>query len=533
VRQTPLVGAVTLAALVALPNAAHSQSTGSPACHITGFLVVTPTTIMLRCDETDPSLPAAELWKIDEVVPGDPRLDVRKVADLDVSTVSMRGRGTTVVPNWLRLEIRKGQPPLVGLARYTLHVPAVLPPSAPSGQAREPYWYEFATEPEGEILDAAESIDSGKVLRLFNPIALVAPASPPQLVYTKDGRAQVVPATMTISEPSPVPNVANPDDIGEVRIELTGSRLRATDAKLAVKGITDIFGNSVAIPPAARTEIVGRNLSGRSKDEVGTYIKFGHETGAHKRSVWTLDAKAEVELPQRLKGWRVIPYGVTDIGLGTTETTNMIRAGVVFTQFTANYPRETTRSSASVLQGARFIVAPSFETDRDFESRNLLVDIDVEPSFRGLYNPLARQNRIRLQRAQRQRPKAKMDEIEPATIGYALVFNAGIEAGGALDDRSHGILRLRPRVRALFEYKRLTLDAHAALRALLATERTSVEAGGTLAVQELDMWQPYSHVGLSFAFAEHAALDSTYKVGYQPPTFRRVNVVQTGIAFRF
>ena len=81
---------------------------------------------------------------------------------------------------------------------------------------------------------------------------------------------------------------------------------------------------------------------------------------------------------------------------------------------------------------------------------------------------------------------------------------------------------------------RLALDAHAALRALLATEQTIVEAaGGTLAMQELDMWQPYSHVGLSFAFAEHAALDSTYKVGYQPPTFRRVNVVQTGIAFRF
>ena len=59
------------------------------------------------------------------------------------------------------------------------------------------------------------------------------------------------------------------------------------------------------------------------------------------------------------------------------------------------------------------------EADRDFNKKNAVADLDSEWFFKGFYNPLEKQNRLRLLAARRAQnnPDLQMDEVTPASLG--------------------------------------------------------------------------------------------------------------------
>ncbi len=132
------------------------------------------------------------------------------------------------------------------------------------------------------------------------------PGAAVTLQATIDGRQRQVPAIFTVSTPAPIGPGADPDKIGRVEIVVGGIRLPKGKVKLTVSGLKDLYGTPVNTGAKSRTEILGRKLSGKTKDDVGTYITFGHQAGRNTDPVWTVDSKVAVELPRRFDAWRVM-----------------------------------------------------------------------------------------------------------------------------------------------------------------------------------------------------------------------------------
>lgn len=538
----------SLAALLLLAcSAASAAAQQSVVCKVTRTIVESDRSVLLRCDEISPSLPpAAELHIVKDSVPGDPRVSLEKIADVRIEAVP-EGK-----PRWWRVRLPAGGPLLAPGNRYFLHLPLA------AGAAGKAFWHEVSTGFEAAITDSPASIDSGRVLALAAGVALQAPGTV-SLVATKDGVEQPIPATFRIAEPAPVRNGADPSTIGRAEIIVSGFRLPTGKVKLTVTGLQDVFGKPVSTAAKARTEILGRKLSGRTKDEVGTYIKFGHQAGRKTEPVWTVDSKVAVELPQRSGGWRVTPTAAVDVGFGPSKSANTIKLGVAFTRFDLlvsgfENPRESLATrDGKAIQGVRVSVAPTFETDRDFTKRNLIADVDGELFFAGFYNPIQKQNRRRLEAARVKTPGIEMDEVPGARFGWAITTNAGLEVGRTLDDHektfqtgsgdtrvsttvvaeSHNILRLRPRLGILLELWKVSLSIQGTGRFLLAKEQGLIEANKTFSWQEFEDWQGYGEVTLSIPLSPRTSIDSTWKNGRQPPLYQRINVVQTGLAFRF
>jgi len=542
---------IALVGLTFFHGVADAQE--SRPCKVIRTVVETERSILLLCDESSPSLPAlAELHIAKKGAPGEPRVELEKVTDVKVEDVPEGA------PQWKRVVIPASGTALTPGNRYFVYVPPSAPPQLPSGTAWRPFWQEIKTEFEATITDSAASIDSGAKLTLTAGVAL-QPGDGVTLHATTDGQQCQVPAIFAVSRPAPIGPGADPDMIGRVEIVVTGTRLPTGKVKLTVNGLKDLLGTPVNTAAKARTEILGRKLSGKTKDEVGTYIKLGHQAGRNTEPVWTVDSKIAVELPRRFDDWRVTPTATVDIGFGPSKSSNTTKMGVAFTRFDLvggtdfNYPRESWSEREASLQGVGLTVAPTFETDRDFEKRNVLVDLDGEFFFDGFYNPIQRQNRRRLDEARQKTPGIEMDEVAGASFGWAITTNLGVEVGRSLDDRkktietgmgdetvettlvaeAHSIFRLRPRLGVLLEFKRFSFNLQGTGRFLVSDEQALVEADKTFSVQKFEGWHGYGEVTLSVPLSPRTAIDSTWKNGRQPPQFQRLNVVQTGLAFRF
>jgi len=392
-------------------------------------------------------------------------------------------------------------------------------------------------------------------------VAIQPGSASPTLMLTTDGHQHIVSAAFVVSQPAPIGPGADPDKIGRVTITLTDERLPAGKVKLSVTGLIDVFGTPLNTAAKARTEVLGRKLSGLSKDEVGTYIKFGHQAGRETKPIFTLDSKAAIELPDRLGGWRVTPTASADIGIGPSKSSNTINLGVAFTRFDLIYadfenPRESDQKALNrPLQGIRASAKPALEADRDFIAQNVLADLDAELFWRGFYNPIQKQNRVRLgkKREETRNRDLQMDEIRGASFGWAITTNLGAELGRALEAQeetfatgegenrasttvvadAHNVLRLRPKLGILLEFKRASVNIQATGRVLLTEEQALIKSDETFSLQKFDGWQGYGEMTFSIPLSPRTAIDCAWKNGRQPPLFQRINAVQTGLAFRF
>ena len=544
--------AATLLIVVFSFAPAEAQDQSRP-CKVNRTVVEAKDRVLLFCDEFDAVLPdSAEIYAVIETAPGDPRIEVKKLAAARVEDVQGSSR-------WKRIVLREPAT-LSGDTRYLVHIPSSAGDPPTPGGTWKPFWHPFATKFEATIVDSARSFESGQVLRLNAGVAVQSGASAPTLALTKDGKSVPVGARFLVSNPS------DPNDVGQVTITVTDGRLPVGKHKLTVSGLADVFGSPLNTAAKARTEILGRKLSGLTKDEVGTYLKFGHQADYKAKPTFTLDSKLTIELPNQVGGWRVTPTATADIGLGPSKSANTINLGVAFTRFDLIYgdfgnPREVTpdlesrKAQTRPLQGIRATVKPALEADRDFIAQNVLADLDAEFFWRGFYNPIQKQNRVRLKKARESagNPDLQMDEIGGASFGWAVTTDVGLELGRALEAQkesfatgegedkiettvtadAHNIARLRPKAGLLLEFRRASVNIQATGRWLMAREQALIETNKTFARQEFDGWQGYGEVTLSIPLGTRTAIDSAWKNGRVPPQYQRVNAVQTGLAFRF
>jgi hypothetical protein len=547
------IGLLVILSTLAAATAAAQESR---PCTVTRTLVETERTILLRCNQVRSPLPSAvEVHVVRKTTPGDPQVALDKIADASLQDDPVGG------PQWKRIILPATAPALAAGHRYFVHIPPSAGSAPASGGTWKSFWQEIATEFEAVITDSPGSWQSGRVLRLATGIAL-RPAPTASLTLTENGAQRSLPAVVAVAQPAPVGTGADPDMLGVADITLRGARLPVGKVKLTVSGVSDVFGTPVNTAAKARTEILGRKLSGLTKDEVATYLKFAHQAGHDAKPAFGIDSKVAVELPRMVSGWRVTPTATVDVGFGTSKASNAINLGVGFTRFDLlipgfDNPREPSQRppTPGFLQGARVSAKPTLEANRDFNKKNAIADLDAEWFFNGFYNPLQKQNRLRLLAARRAQnnPNLEMDEIAASSFGWAITSHLGAEVGRALDAHeetfetgegdsrvsttvvaeAHAILRLRPRLGLLLEFPRFSLNAQATGRLLLTEEEALIESNKTFARHEFDGWQGYGEITLSIPLSPRTAIDSTWKNGRQPPTYQRVNLVQTGLAFRF
>jgi hypothetical protein len=102
---------------------------------------------------------------------------------------------------------------------------------------------------------------------------------------------------------------------------------------------------------------------------------------------------------------------------------------------------------------------------------------------------------------------------------------------------TYAIARLRPKVAASTEYKRISLTLTAVPRYLFTTEYTSRQSsdGKTIRLVPVSGFRPYGEAGINIGLDQsgHVALCTTYKLGSEPPTFQYTNTVQTGLLIKY
>jgi hypothetical protein len=209
--------------------------------------------------------------------------------------------------------------------------------------------------------------------------------------------------------------------------------------------------------------------------------------------------------------------------------------------------------------GAVATLAPDYETDINFDRKNLLVAGDVLWNFDRLYQP---QNK---RTPAKNGALVKYPDRTIARFGYVLQFHTGFEAGGALIDTvqkassgtakitvpSYSIARVVPQITGNIQWipaRRLglfTFDDTIAGRYLFDTENTveqyQIPAAGTqpasvgLLLRPISGWKAYNTLVSTWNPPQTAnfGITVTFDDGFNAPKFTRVNSVTVGVTIAY
>lgn len=355
-----------------------------------------------------------------------------------------------------------------------------------------------------------------------------------------------IPDPTKISSPADlVRAVTSPEDLGSFQLTLDSTGNGTQQVPASVPDLVDIFDKPVKID--TKSQLMPEKAPA-SKDSSNYYVNFNYAAGKGSKPGWILDGKIAPVVGQLFHGYQFSPAVVADVGLnqvGSLEYTDAIAFGVAFTHM---------YEPNNFLQGLLFKPAVTYETDREFDRHNLLATPSLLFRFVGLYNPQERRNAIKYSRelkvADAQKIPWTRANSKPVLFGYVLDFGLGFEAGGALTDTTvktsagtarlplpaYNIARVVPQAHALFEIGRFSVDAVGTARYLTIVENTVLERPDhTLYFKHLHGWNAFGVVTGSWNFdpAGHFAFTLSYKDGFSPPRFNRVNTVQSGITLKY
>ena len=101
---------------------------------------------------------------------------------------------------------------------------------------------------------------------------------------------------------------------------------------------------------------------------------------------------------------------------------------------------------------------------------------------------------------------------------------------------SYGIARIGLQIHGLVQLWNVSLDAKATGRFLAVDENTVRQLkDNSLIPLKVNAWQAYEEANASWAVDSngHLSLNLSYKNGFAPPKFSRVNTVQVGILLKY
>jgi len=309
--------------------------------------------------------------------------------------------------------------------------------------------------------------------------------------------------------------------------------------------LQDVFGGTPKIDAKSR---FSPQKAPATKDASKYYIAFNYAAGVGTVPAWVLDGKIS---PQIFRdGVSFGPLLTASVGnnklKGQTYTDTIDFGGSLQKLFQPNH----------ALQELLLTLGPTYETDKEFDRHNLLATADLRYNFAGLYRTQSigtLQNfYAALQQSEKNKSeyKPQLDDMKPVLYGYALDFHTGLEAGGAVVDTTvtasvgkatqslpaYSIFRVVPQVHGLLEIWRFSFDETMVGRYLVATENTVVEtASHSLLLKQLQGWKGISTLTAIYNWDAqgHFAINITFKDGFTPPTYQRVNAVQAGILLKY
>jgi len=370
------------------------------------------------------------------------------------------------------------------------------------------------------------------------------------------GRAQTIKAH-DCRVPAPVADSAHltvsdlrriapsPEDLGSFILTLDNANKNTQQIPLSVADLVDFSGKAVKLD--SKSQLIPEKAPA-NKDASNYYINFNYAAGKGSKPGWALDGKVAPAIGKLYHAYQFSPSASADVGqnqVGSLKYTDTINFGASLVHM---------YRPSDFLQG--FLVSPgiTYETDREFDRHNLLATPDFRYNFVGLYNPRQRRS---LNKFSRELEIAEANKIpwtransKPAFFGYVLDFHTGFEIGGALKDTivkassgkdtlplpSYNIARVVPQVHGLLEFGRFSVDATACVRYLATVENTVLERQDhSLFLKRLHGWNSYGVISGSWNFdpAGHFAFTVSYKDGFAPPKFSRVNTVQSGITLKY
>jgi hypothetical protein len=316
-----------------------------------------------------------------------------------------------------------------------------------------------------------------------------------------------------------------------------------------------IFGNPPKVDPKSR---FSPKKAPSTKDASQYYFNLNWAAGRGTVPAWVLDGQVAPTLWMS-RGFALGPVASADVGnnkLSGQTYTDTIDFG-----FTAQKPHFFRDTPHPVLGEMLFVTGAKYETDKEFDRDNVLGTADLRFNFTGLYHTRQVGAFQRFSRAMKQYEDQKnagqspayvpqVDDFQPPFVGYALDFHTGIEAGGSIIDTTvhastgkatqvlpaYPIFRFVPQVHGLLELGKVSFDATMTGRGLTLTENTVLEtASHTLFLKQISGWKGLLTLTNTYTFDPqgHFAINFTFKDGFAPPVYKRVNAVQAGLLFKY
>jgi hypothetical protein len=337
----------------------------------------------------------------------------------------------------------------------------------------------------------------------------------------------------------------DPGTVGSLELQTDGNDVATQGIPYKIVELQNIFGAPMTLDPKSR---LGQDKAPATKDASSYYLNGSYAAGRGTKPAWVLDAKAAPRIGRLYNGWQFSPTVTANIGSNSIS-------GKTYTD-TIDFGLTETRPFRlpSALQEIYASESAIYETDKEFDRDNVTDVADLRYNFRGLYSPRAvealRNFQAQQKTAQANGITLQPSDVSPPFFGYAFDIHTGVEFGGAIVDTTvkattgkatidlptYSIFRIVPQVHGLLEMGRLSIDAVGTPRYLTATESTVVQLpNNSLQLKTVHGWNGYGVITSTCSLdpAGHFSLSATYKNGFAPPKYSRINAVQLGILVMF
>jgi hypothetical protein len=304
--------------------------------------------------------------------------------------------------------------------------------------------------------------------------------------------------------------------------------------------VHDVFGGQPTFDPKSR---FARQNAPASKDAAHIYLNGNYTAGVGTAPAWTLNSKYSPIL-LLYRRFTVGPLVTTDIG------NNTIKGQTYANTIDLGATAQAVYRPGGALGVSVLTPGVTYETDRQFDRDNLLATVGIQEFFAHLYDTQQQKSLRLFGDLRRKNSSAKLTDVKTPMLGHDLDFHAGVETGSALIDTTvkaskgsasatlprYGIFRVVPQVHGLLQLSRFSIDELFAGRYVALTENTIVEtADHALYLKKIEGWKALSTLTNTFALDTQGNfnLTVTYKSGFAPPNYKRVNAVQAGLTIKY
>lgn len=552
VRLVFLFFSVAVYALSSVHNSEGTQAVQPPAivCSPSDYVILAPNAVAIKCDVQPTEVPTGgQLVLVPKNGQGSQITDAIQVVS-PPRLPSVRHQDWLIV-YWMR----SAKANLTTGASYVLTL-QYAPVNGGASPVTPPLVIQIDTTPAVTLLSPQKSAPLDFLAK--GHIAFSGDSK--ELVYedTSKSAAEFSPCIIKLSAPfrdsyalsalcerliplSPQPTLSdfkkvNFTAVGYRRVKL-GSLPGIPIVPTAMPGL-DVLGG---VPTFDKKSRFARQNAPATKDASQFYLNVNYAAGVRTVPGWVLDGKYAPPLAM-YRQFTLSPLLLADVGnnsvQGQTYTNTVDLGGTAQRVF---------RPGATLLA---FTPGVNYETDKQFDRDNLLATIDSQYFFKGLYKTQQQQCFSWHNDEVLKNKAAQLSDCPVPIVGYGLDFHAGIQPGGALVDStvhaskgsatevlpSYSIFRLVPQVHFLVQLWRFSFDESVVGYYLATTENTIVQTPfNSLYLKRVQGWKGVNIVTNCFALDPQGNFNVTvtYKDGFSPPTWKRVNAVQAGILIKY